>query len=159
MIGAPRATKKARAASTSRDHGALDHRRARTPGGLARAQLVAEEVERLRRRTDEDEARLRHGAREGGVLGEEAVAWMDRLAAGRLGERDDPRPVEVGGGAPAAERVRLVGLAQVKRLGVVLRIDRHAFDPQIRGGAGDAHGDLAAIGDEELAEGRVRHGD
>ena len=60
-------------------------------------------------------AGLRDGAGEGGVLGEEAVAGMDRVAAGRLGERDDPRPVEIGGGARAAERMRLVGLAQVQR--------------------------------------------
>ena len=140
------------------DDGALDHRRARAFGGLACAQLVAEEVERLRRRADEGQSGFSDGAGEGGVLGEEAVAGMDRLAAGRLGERDDPGPVEISGGAGAAERMRFVGLAQVERLGVVFRIDRHALDPEIRRGAGDAHGDLAAVGDQELAEGSVGHG-
>ena len=98
------------------DDGALDHRRARAFGGLACAQLVAEEVERLRRRADEGQSGFSDGAGEGGVLGEEAVAGMDRVAAGRLGERDDPGPVEIGGGAGAAERMRFVGLAQVERV-------------------------------------------
>ncbi len=49
--------------------------------------------------------------------------------------------------------MRFVRLAQVKRLGVVLGINRHAFDPESRRGLGDAHRDLAAIGDEKLVEG------
>src|SRR4051795_7805449 len=38
---------------------------------------------------DEDDPGLLAGAREGGVLGQEAVPGMDRLGAGLLGDLDD----------------------------------------------------------------------
>ena len=46
-----------------------------------RMELVAERVDRRRRRPDEDEPRVLDGAGERGPLGEEAVAGMDRLGA------------------------------------------------------------------------------
>ncbi len=82
---------------------------------------------------------------------------MDRVAARRLGERDDARAVEIGGRARSPERMRLVRLAQMQRRRVVLGMDRDARDPEIGRCAGDADGDLAAVGDHELAERRVGH--
>ena len=107
-----------------------------------------------RRRADEGQAGLRDGAREAGVLGQEAVARMDRVAARRLGERHDAGGVEIGGGACAAERMRFVRLPQVKRGRVVLGIDRDAGDLQFGRGAGDPDGDLAAVGIEQPSTAR-----
>ena len=54
-----------------------------------RARLVAGLLHHLGRRPDEDEVALRAGAHEGGVLGEEAEARVDGLAARRLRGGDD----------------------------------------------------------------------
>ena len=48
--------------------------------------------------------------------------------------------------------MRLVGDAHMQRVGVGLRIDRDDAQPEALGGARDAHGDLAAIGDEDGRE-------
>ena len=73
-----------------------------TPHALrqhARLHLVAEQLENLRPRADERDPFLGAAAGEVGVLAEEAVARMDRVAAGRLRDRDDLLDVEIGGGA------------------------------------------------------------
>ena len=139
--------------------GAFDDRRATPRGDLARKNLVAEEVERLGRRPDEGHARRRDCAGEGGVFGKKAVAGMDGVAARLLRQRDHSLAVEIGFCAGAPQRMRFVGLAQVQRESIVLRIDRHAGDPEIGGRASDADGDLAAIGDEKFSEGRAGHRD
>ena len=66
----------------------------------ARARLLAHRLDRLRRRADEDDARVGTAPREGRVLGEEAVAGMERVAAvppARLEHRVDVE-VALGGG-------------------------------------------------------------
>ena len=64
-------------------------RHARLLHDLAGARLRAHGVDRARRRADEDDAGLLAGAREGGVLGEEAVARVDGLGARLLRHLDD----------------------------------------------------------------------
>ncbi len=139
------------------DRSALDDRRACPRGGVPRAELVAEHIERFGRRSDERYPGRSDGAGEAGILGEKAVAGMDRVAAGCLSERDDARAVEIGRDPCPAERMGFVRLAQMERGGVVLGIDRDAGDLKIGRGASDAHGDLAAIGDQQFAEGGVGH--
>src|SRR3954453_2414584 len=81
-------------------------------------------------RADEDDARLFTGAREGRVLGEEAVAGVDRLGAGLLDHLEDLLDLEVAlGGRRAAEEIRLAGALDVERVAVELRVDRHRGDP------------------------------
>ena len=53
------------------------------------ADLRAHRADRRRRRADEDDAGLGAGSREVRVLGQEAVARMDRLRAGSLGGVED----------------------------------------------------------------------
>src|SRR3989440_9662412 len=48
-----------------------------------------------------------------------------------------------------ADEVRLVGLLHVDGGGVALRVDHDGPDPELPAGADDAHGDLAAVGDED----------
>ena len=50
------------------------------------------------------------------------------------------------------DRVRLVALPHMQRIGVRLRINRDGAKPEPRGGARDAAGDLAAVGDQDGAE-------
>ncbi len=78
------------------DSVAARHRRHAGGGhGLARDRLVAHPLDGVRRRADEDDARILACAREVGVLGEEAVARVDRLRAGLKRRRDDVGHVEV----------------------------------------------------------------
>jgi hypothetical protein len=62
-------------------------RRPRPTARRARLELVAEGLDRRRRRPDEDEPGVLDGAGERRPLGQEPVARMDRLGAGRRGRR------------------------------------------------------------------------
>ena len=122
-----------------------------------RARLVAHPLHHLGRRPDEDEIVLLAGTDEVGVLGEEAVARMHRLAAGRLGGGDDRGDAEVA----LADRRRAdphgaVRELDVKRLGVGRRVDRDGFDAELVEPADYADGDLAAIRNEDALEHRAR---
>ena len=115
--------------------------------------LVAEQLEVRDARPDEGDAGVRAGPGEAGVLGQEAVAGVDRVAAGGHGRRHDRLDVEVGRHAAGVEPDGLVGDARVQRLGVVLRVDGHAADAEVGRRAGDANRDLAAVGDQQAADG------
>src|SRR5439155_12898675 len=91
-----------------------------------------------------------NGLREVRVLGEEPVAWVDRIRAGRLRGADVLLGEEV-----AADLDRLGGEARVQRASVVRSDDGHRLDRELAARAEDAHGDLAAICDEKLADRRL----
>ena len=120
---------------------------------LARPRLRAHQLDRRRRRADPDEAGLLDGARERGVLGEEAVAGMDRLGA-RAGRRleqllDDQ--VGLRGGV-AAEGERLVGVERMRREPVDVGIDGDRRDVHVAQRPEDAESDLSAVGYEDFGE-------
>ena len=112
----------------------------------------------VRGRADEDQPGVGAGLREGGVLGEEAVAGVDRLRAGsgrRLEQALDRQVALAGAGRPEAHGD--VGLADVPRPGVGVAVDGDRAHPEPAQGAADAHGDLAAVGDEDGVEhGHIR---
>ena len=118
----------------------------------AGAGLVAEQFELLDHRADEGDARLRAATRELGVLRQEAVAGVNRLAAGFLRRRDHAIDVQIRRDAAAVERVGLVGHSGVQRLGVVSRVDSDGAQTQIRCRANDPDRDLATVGDEQARE-------
>ena len=93
----------------------------RHAGGLhlrLRARLVAHPLHHVRVRPDEDEIVLLARANEGRVLGEEAVARVNRLAAGRLGGGDHVRDPEVAlGRRRRADADRAVREPDVQRVG------------------------------------------
>ena len=89
-----------------------------------RLRLVAEQVERFRRRPDKDDALLDAAPGERGILAEEAVAGMDRVAPGRLGGCDHRLDVEIGPRAAARDFMGGVGGADMQRLRIVGGIDR-----------------------------------
>ena len=92
-------------------------------------------------------------AREGGVLGEEAVARMDRLRSGALRRLEDPLPGEVAlGGRPGPDQVGLVGRAGVDGAAIGLGVDGDGADPELPQRSEDPDGNLAAVGDQHLRE-------
>lgn len=72
------------------------------------AALVAEQLQRLRGRTDENDLRLPAGAREIGVLRKESVARMDRRRAGFRGRGQDRVDIEIRGRADAGQHHEFV---------------------------------------------------
>ena len=83
----------------------------------------------------------------GRVLGEEAVAGVDRLGARAAGDIEDLLDAQVVlGGGPVAEVVGLVGALDVGRVAVELGVDGDAGDAELLERADDADGDLAAVG-------------
>ena len=134
--------------------GAGHHGHVALDGQLAGRDLVAEGVDGVGRGADEDDAGLLHVAGELGVLGQEAVARVDHVHAVLAGDVDDGVAVEVGADgrvlAALADHVGLVGLLAVHAQPVLVAEDGDGVHGELVGGAEDAHGDLAAVGHEQL---------
>src|SRR3546814_14981650 len=80
---------------------------------------------------------------------------MDRLCAGRLRGGDDLVTDQIGfARRRRPDMHRLVGLPDMQRFGVGVRIDRDGAYGHFARGADDAAGDFAAIGDEKGLEHR-----
>ncbi len=104
-------------------------------------------------RADEDEAALLDALGEIRVLGQEAVAGMDRHRVGDLGGADDRRHVEIAprrGRRPDAHR--LVREQHVLQAVVGGGVHGDGLDAELAAGAQDAQRDLAAVGDDDLLE-------
>ncbi len=131
-----------------------DHWHAGLDRHAARRRLVAEAPHDRGRRADEREARRGHGVDEVGVLRQQAVSRMHRVGAGSLGDADHLLDGEVGRDRahPLADPVGLVGLEAVEAELVLLGVDRDRLQPELVGGAHHADRDLAAVGDQDLAE-------
>ena len=110
--------------------------------------LVAEQVQRLRRRADEDDPLFCATPRQRGVFAEKAVAGMQRIAPARFRSRDDRLDVEIGPRAPPRDFQALIRAADMQRQRVVGRIDRDRGKAGLAGGTRDPNGDLAAVGDQ-----------
>ena len=94
-----------------------------------------------------------HHLDEAGVLGEEAVAGMDRVRAGDAGGRQDGGNVEVAVlGRRRADADAFLGQADMHGLGIGGGVHGDGRNAQLAAGALDAKRDLAAVGDEDLLE-------
>ena len=136
--------------------GARGHRRLSALGDVAGGDLVTQVADRLRRGTDPDQPGVDHGLREIGVLGEEAVAGVDRVRAGLGGGVEDlvEHQVRLGRGL-TAQGEGLVGELDERRIGVRFGVYGHTGDTGVLGGPDHAHGDLASVGYEDLCDLRV----
>ncbi len=122
-------------------------------GDVTRRDLVAERADRVRRRTDPDEARVDDRLREVGVLGEESVAGVDGVRSRAPRDGEELRGDEVRLGARRAfERVGLVGELDVPGVAVLVGVDGDRRDAGVARGADDADRDFAAVGDEHLRD-------
>jgi hypothetical protein len=137
-----------------RVRGAGHQRRAGPLGDVTGRHLVAQVADRLRRRTDPVQPRVDHGLRELRVLRQEPVSGVDGVGTGLGGRPEHLGEVQIaGGGRVTAQRVRLVGRADMRRVPVGVGVDGYAGDPGVPAGTGDADSDFTAVGDEDLAHG------
>ncbi|MDH6666760.1 UNVERIFIED_ORG: hypothetical protein M2442_002759 [Methylorubrum zatmanii] len=126
-------------------------------GQLAGGVFEAEGAQVLRARADEADALRRQPLGEADILGQEAVAGMDGLCAGRLTGGDDGLDVEIAlRGRRGAETHGLVGGEYARREAVGVGVDGDRGDAHAPQCAHDAGGDLAAIGDQNLGEHALR---
>ncbi len=140
--------------------GRLQHGQAGPLRGGDGGDLVAGHLQHVRGRPDERDPGLLAGGGQVGVLGQEAVARVDRVRAALLGDPDDLRDVEVGphGRTPLADEVRLVRLDPVDAVAVLPGEHRDRAGAQLGGGPEGADGDLASVGDQDLLEQRDPRG-
>ncbi|AIL00295.1 hypothetical protein P797_35190 [Pseudomonas aeruginosa VRFPA04] len=126
---------------------------ARHPGGEhgdLRQALAAHQVDGFRIRADEDDPGGFAGTGEFGVLGEEAVAGVDRLGAAATGGVKDRLEVQVGlRHRCRADAHGLVGQLHMAGVGVRLAVHGDAAVAQFMGGAQHPAGDFTAVGDED----------
>src|SRR5690606_14125738 len=97
------------------------------------------------------DAVLGTGAGQRGVLGKEAVTGVQRVASGAHSGRDDLSDVEVGSRPGARQLHGFVGAYTMRAGCVVLGMNGHGRNTERRSGGQDAHGDLAAVGAQQLA--------
>ena len=103
-------------------------------GRDARADLVAHHLDRLGWRADEGHAAVGDGPGEVGVLGEEPVSGMDAVGAALLDGGEDGLGVQVAlGRRLSAQRIRLVGHADVQGFAVEVRSTRRPWRCPSRG--------------------------
>ncbi len=124
---------------------------ARRVGELLGLDLVAHRRDRAGRWADEGDAFSLEGAREVGILRQEAVTRMHRVSAGIPDRREYPVHHQIAFGCRRRPDVhRLVGHPDVQRSSIGVRIDRHRRNAHVAGRANDAARDFAAVGDENL---------
>ena len=112
--------------------------------------LVAHLLDGVGWRPDEHESCVGAGAREAGVLGEEAVARMHRVDGVGAGDLQETLDVEVGLGRRAAvQRVCLIGRRHVGGACVGVGVDGDGGHAGLAHGLDDAQRDLAAVDDED----------
>ena len=102
-------------------------------------------------RADELQAAGLAHFREIGVLREKSVARMHRVAVGDFGRADHRVNIQVAARAlGGTDADGFVGEARVQAVAVGFGVDRHGADAQVLAGADDAHGDFAAVGDQDF---------
>src|SRR5699024_3747552 len=120
---------------------------------VAGAHFVAERIDRRGWRADPREAGADDGAGEVGVLREEPIPRVNGIRPRPAGDVENLCRIEIGfSGAGAAEREGLVNEFGVQGGAVGIGVDPDGSDPRIRTCARDPDGNLAPVGDENLAQ-------
>ena len=130
--------------------GAGHHRHAGGGRRLAGRGLAAHELDGFGRGADEGQAGVTTGPGEVCVLGEEAVARVHGVGAAPLRDVDERIDLQVAlARRVGPDRPRLVGKPDVQRRAIAFAVDGDSGDAHVAAGADDAHGDLAAIRDQD----------
>ena len=115
--------------------------------------LVAHHADVVGGRADKGHVVRLHRLGEARVLGQEAVARMDRVGAAQVGGGQDRRDVEVAvARRRRADADAFVGQADMHRVGIGGGMHRHRAYAELAAGAQHAQRDLAAVGDQDLVE-------
>ena len=134
------------------DLAAGQHRHARLFHQLLRAEFGAHRGDHVRGRPDEGQPGDGDVGGERGVLGQEPVAGVDGVRAGRFRRRDDEVTAQVRvGRRGAGQPDRLVGQPDVRCARVRVGVDGHGVQAQGVRGAHDPDGDLPPVGDQQTA--------
>ena len=131
--------------------GAGHHRRPGLHRHLARGGFAAHALDDLGRGAEELDARLSARGREVLVLGEKSVAGVNAVGAafpGDIHDRVDPQVALAW--RVSADRIRLVGHADMPRHPIALRIHGHRRDAHVAAGPDDPDRDLPPIRDENF---------
>ena len=128
----------------------------RSPGRGNRPRLVARQVQDRSRWAHEGDAGVLAGLGEVGVLGEEAIAGIDRVGSRLQRDPDNLSRVEVGAHRVAlvADLVGLIGADPVLGVAVFVREDRDGLGVELGGGTERADGDFTTVGDQDFSEHR-----
>jgi len=134
--------------------GCRDHRHTGRNRHPPRAGLVAKRAHRFRLRADEGDAGCGASLDEFGVFRQQPISGVDRVGPRHLRHPDDFRDRQIGpdGREPFADPIGLVCLETVQAQLVFLGKDRDGLLAQLVRGPHDADGDLAPVGDKDLAE-------
>ena len=116
-------------------------------GQSPRGGLIAQQVEQIRRGSDENDARAFAGAGQRGVLREKSVTRMNRVHTLLFGQRHYAFDVQVGlyRTFALADQIGLVRLEAVQREAVFFGINGDGAQTQFIGGAQNSDSDFAAI--------------
>ena len=129
--------------------GAFCHGNARRNHGGARRVLVADQPNRFGQRANPSHAGVDDHLREVRVLGEETVTGVNGVSLGGLCGVDYRLAVKVAvKGVLGAHAQSNVGQLRVKGFLVRVRVNRDGLNAHLLAGANDAHGNLAAVRDE-----------
>jgi hypothetical protein len=133
--------------------GTRHDRNTRGDRGAARLRLAAHQRDGFGGRTNERQAGGPARRRELRILGEEAVTRVDGIGPGSPRRVNQSIDVEVAlGRGIRADGAGFIGQPHLPRGSIAFGIDRHRRQPEIAARTDDAHGDLAAVGDQNLAQ-------
>ena len=121
---------------------------------LLGGELVTHQIQNLGGGTDELDARFLTGPGKVPVLAEEAIAGVDGVRTVLFGQGDDPGDVQIGtqGADVLADQVGLIGRGAEETVGIFVGVDGNGLQSQVMAGPEDAHGDLTAVGHQDLFE-------
>ncbi len=120
---------------------------------MAAGSFRAECLHGIGRRADEGEARVRAGTRQSGVFREKSVTRMHGIATGATRDIHELINAEIAFARRGrADGVGFIGEADVQGFAVDITEDGDGANAQFAAGAQDAHGDFAAIGDQNFFE-------
>ena len=105
------------------------------------------------RRADEDQPVVLTGLGKGGVFRQKTIARMNRLRAASQGRLDDRVTAQIGLACRRrTDPDRFVAGARMAGVGIGIRVDRDRANAEPAGSGGNAAGDFATIGDQDLVE-------
>ncbi len=135
--------------------GARNDRNAQVPGGALGRDLVAHQANVLGAWTDEMHIVVGENFGETRILGQKAIAGMDRVGTGDFARGKDRRNIQV-----AVSRRRrtdanaFIGEPHMHRILVRGRMHRDGGDAELLAGAQHPKRNLSAVGDQDLVEHR-----